>query len=243
MNVLTIGNSFSKDATRYLNQIAKADGEDITVINLCIGGCSLETHYKNMLSDSKRYDLEIDGKRTAFYVSIQEALISRSWDYISLQQASHFSFDYETYQPYINELAAYIRKYSPKSKLIIHQTWAYEQGSQRLLETAGYTEHTNMFADIKYAYNKAAEDIGADTIIPSGELFQLLISSGIEKVHRDTAHARFGLGRYALGLLWYKMLTGNDVTGNTFCDFDEPVSPDEINIAKDCVTLTAEKYI
>ena len=34
MNILAIGNSFSQDATRYLNAIAKADNVDLTVVNL-----------------------------------------------------------------------------------------------------------------------------------------------------------------------------------------------------------------
>ena len=29
MRVLAIGNSFSQDATRYLHQIARADGKDV----------------------------------------------------------------------------------------------------------------------------------------------------------------------------------------------------------------------
>ena len=53
MNILAIGNSFSQDATRYLQKIARADGEKISVINLVIGGCSLERHYLNMLSGER----------------------------------------------------------------------------------------------------------------------------------------------------------------------------------------------
>ena len=64
---------------------------------------------------------------------------------------------------------------------------------------------------------------------------QKLIMAGIPKVHRDTFHASYGLGRYAIGLLWYKVLVGNDVSENTFDDFDEVVSEHEIKIAKQCV--------
>ena len=93
-----------------------------------------------------------------------------------------------------------------------------------------------MFADIKKSYSKAAKEIDAEFIIPSGELFQKLIEAGIEKVHRDTYHATLGLGRYALGLLWYKALTGKDVMENTFSDFDEEISEKDIKTAKECVT-------
>ena len=72
-------------------------------------------------------------------------------------------------------------------------------------------------------------------IIPSGQLFQRLIASGVEKIHRDTFHASYGLGRYALGLLWYAKLTGNKAGSNTFSDFDEEISCVNIEIAKKCV--------
>ena len=99
----------------------------------------------------------------------------------------------------------------------------------------GYKNHTDMFEDIRASYEKAAEEIDADLVIPSGKVFQRLIESGIEKVHRDTFHPSFGLGRYALGLLWYSILSGNDVKNNTFCDFDEEISKTKIEIAKECV--------
>ena len=233
MNILSIGNSFSQDAQRYLHRIAKADGFTLNTFNLYIGGCPLSLHYRNMISEERAYMLEMNGESTGFKVSLEDALLNRDWDVVTVQQVSSKSTCYETYQPYLNKIAEYIKKCVPNSKLAIHQTWAYEQDSQRLNDI-GYTNHTEMFADIEKSYQKAAEDINTDIIIPSGEVFQKLIASGIEKVHRDTFHAGYGLGRYALGLLWYKMLTGKNVMNNTFCDFDEEISKEEIEIAKIC---------
>ena len=51
MKVLSIGNSFSQDAQRYLHRLAKEDGTFIKCVNLYIGGCSLQTHYINMLEN------------------------------------------------------------------------------------------------------------------------------------------------------------------------------------------------
>ncbi|MBQ7726439.1 MAG: DUF4886 domain-containing protein, partial [Clostridia bacterium] len=42
MKVLSIGNSFSQDAQRYLHGIARADHTEMRAVNLYIGGCSLE---------------------------------------------------------------------------------------------------------------------------------------------------------------------------------------------------------
>lgn len=235
MNILSIGNSFSCDAQRYLHQIAKADGFNLNTFNLYIGGCPLSLHYRNMLSEEKNYSLEMNGESTGFSVSLKEALLNRDWDIVTLQQASSKSPDYETYQPYLDRLAEYVRKCVPKSKIAIHQTWAYEENSYRLNVEMGYNGQAEMFADIKEAYEKAARDVLADLIIPSGEVFQKLLASGIEKVHRDTFHASLGAGRYALGLLWYLTLTGNDIKNNTFSDFDEEISKSEVEIVKKAV--------
>ena len=235
MNILSIGNSFSEDAQRYLHHIAKADGFALNCFNLFIGGCSLSTHYRNMMSEACVYTLQMNGESTGFKVSLKEALLNRDWDIVTVQQASPDSPLYETYQPYLDKLVEYVRLCVPNAKIAIHQTWAYEQGSARLKEALGYENHTDMFKDVKASYEKAAKAIGADFVIPSGEAFQQLIASGIEKVHRDSHHASCGIGRYTLGLLWYTILTGNDIGSNTFSDFDEEISKEEIEIAKQCV--------
>lgn len=235
MNILSIGNSFSHDAQRYLHRIAKADGFNLNTFNLYIGGCPLSLHYRNMLSKENAYTLEMNGESTGFKVSLKDALLNRDWDVVTVQQASMKSPYYETYQPYLNELVKYIKKCVPKAKIAIHQTWAYEQDSQRLNEELGYAEHTEMFKDVKAAYQKAFEEVNADMMLKSGEVLQKLIARGIKKVHRDTFHLSYGLGRYAAGLLWYSQLTGNDARNNTFCDFDEEISKEEIEIAKQSV--------
>ena len=75
MNILTIGNSFSQDAQRYLHQIARADGIDITCFNLYIPGCPLSRHYQNMHSEDREYWLEMNGQSTGFNISLKEACV------------------------------------------------------------------------------------------------------------------------------------------------------------------------
>ena len=241
MNILSIGNSFSRDAQRYLHQIAKADGVNIQCFNLYIGGCPLSKHYQKLFSEEQAYILEMNGYSTGFLVSLKEALLSREWDIITVQQASGQSYNYDTYQPYLDTLVEWVRRFSPKAKIVVHQTWAYEQGS-KLLEGLNYSDYKQMLADVISAYQKAAQRIDAAFIIPSGEVFGALLENGIEKVHRDTFHAKLGVGRYALGLIWYTMLTGNDVVENTFCDFDEEVTAEQMEIAKKCVQEVAGRY-
>lgn len=233
MNVLVIGNGFSHDATRYLHDIAVQEDYDMTVVNLSARKCSLSEHYKNYLTDDKGYSLEYNGETTGFKTSIKEAVLSRDWDVVVLQQEVSQSADYDNFQPYLDNLAKHIRKYAPKAGLMLHQNWAYEQGSKEL-EDSGYTDKLRMSIDIKEACEKAASDIKADLVIPSGDLFLKMISNGVT-MHRDGVRASEGIGSYALGLLWYSTLTGRRVDGNNFTNFIEPVSEEEIEIAKRCV--------
>lgn len=242
MKVLAIGNSFSSDAMRYLHNIAKAGGTDMKTVNLFIGGCPLSRHYVNMNNDAADYDFEFNGERTGIRVSIRQALQSDVWDVVTLQQASSLSIDYNTYQPYINALADYIRIHAPKAKIMLHQTWAYEQDSERLTNELGYKNQAEMFEDLKAAYSKAAQELGNIDLIPSGETFQNLIKTGIGHIHRDTFHASFGLGRLALGYVWYEMLTGRTCIGNEFNNFDEPVTEQDKKAAQACAHKAAEQY-
>jgi len=235
MRILAVGNSFSQDATRYLHQIARADGVRLDVANLYIGGCSLERHHRNMLSDERAYELQYNGQLTGFFVSLKEALLNRAWDIVTLQQASHYSFKKDSYDPYTKNLAAFVRTCVPKAKILIHQTWAYEDGSDRLYRVAGYEQADKMFADLRDAYDIMCATAGAEGIIPAGEMFMALLGKGVEKVHRDTFHASLGTGRYALALLWYRMICGKRVAENQFSDFDEPISEDELCIVKEYI--------
>ena len=229
MNVLTISNSFGVDATRYLHQIARQEDVVLNVACLYIGGCVLAKHYRNMISEERAYELYYNGSNTCFHVSMKEALLNRSWDVISIQQGSVHSAFPDQYEPYAESLAAYIRECCPKAKLIIQQTWAFEEGNERL-EKVGFPSQSAMFAEIEKAYEKMVKTVDADGLIPSGKMVQLLAENGV-KTHRDGLHVTRGLGRYALALLWYKTLTGKTVANNAFRDFDEPVTEEEAALA------------
>ena len=84
--ILAIGNSFSEDATKYLHQTAKAAGVDTKVVNLYIGGCPLERHWKNMETGEAAYQYQKNGVLTERHISIEEALQEEEWDFIITQQ-------------------------------------------------------------------------------------------------------------------------------------------------------------
>lgn len=235
IRILSIGNSFSQDAQRLLFPLAAANGIEIKNVNLYIGGCSLQTHYYNMLERADKYSLEYKGESTGFYVSIQEALMSDNWDYITLQQASHFSPFWETYQPYLNELAACVRKYCPHSKLLIHQTWSYEDNSEKLRGLNSLATGAQMYGALEECYARAAREIHADGLIPAGSAMMLAHRMGIEKVHRDTYHAALGCGRLLLAATWLCSLTGINPATMRFVQAEKDVSASEQMILREAL--------
>lgn len=222
MRILSIGNSFSHDAHRYLHKIAESEGFDLQTVNLFIGGCSLETHYDNYIKDLPAYDYEKNGGESSGKVSIKQVLQEGPWDIVTLQQASHLSMKSETYYPYITELAKFVRIYCPEAKRYIHQTWAYDNGSERL-RSVGYSSADEMFRDVERSYSRAAETIGADGVIYCGKAMLKALNLGIN-VYRDGFHAGFVEGRYLLGLIWYRTFTGNRIIGEGFNEFDGPIA-------------------
>lgn len=237
IHILSIGNSFSQDAQRYVHDLARSEGCSIETANLNLGGCPLELHYRNMQGDKKVYSLDINGHSVyGFATSIKEALLARAWDYVTIQQASHFSYQEDSYQPYAAELVKYIRTMCPKAKVLLHQTWGYETASQRCLDH-GFNSYEEMFAEVKRCYAKVAEEIHADGLIPSGEALGCALQTGIAKVHRDTFHASYGIGRLIIALTWYGYLTGNNIDFVKFMDLDEEVTDEEYEIAKMAVKM------
>ena len=236
MKILSIGNSFSDDAQRYLREIAAEEGVEMETLNLCIPGCSLETHAARVKDGAKAYFYHYNGNvECPDLISLQEGIAMRDWDIVTLQQVSGYSFKEETYYPYIHEVVSFVREKLPNAKIYLQQTWCYEHGSERLFNVTDGGGVDVMLGGLRRAYARAKREIGADGVIPSGELMELLYQSGASKIYRDTFHASLGLGRYAVGLLWFKLFTGKSVINNTFSALDEEVSAEDLAIARKSV--------
>ena len=235
MKILSIGNSFSDDAQRYLHEIAKLEGVEIETLNLCIGGCSLERHADNVKTGKKEYLYHYNGNvECDDLITLEDGVAMREWDIVTLQQVSTESFKEDSFYPYIHEVVNYVRAKLPRAKIYIHQTWAYEHGCPRVLEVTDGKGAEFMLDGIRRSYRRARNEIGAEGIIPSGELMELLYQNGASKIYRDTFHASYGLGRYAVGLLWFKLFTGRSVLNNSFTRLDEEVSESDLTIARRC---------
>ena len=122
MKIISMGNSFSQDAQRWLKKLAEQNGIDLDCVNLFIGGCSLETHRNNTAGNKADYDFEPNGEGSMGKISVNDALSRDKYDIITLQQASGLSDRPQSYLPYFADIAAFAREKQPQAKLYFHQT-------------------------------------------------------------------------------------------------------------------------
>ena len=227
MQLLSIGNSFSQDAHKWLHKLAQDNGVALETVNLYIGGCSLERHWDNAKNDTADYDLERNGSCGERKISIMEALMLEDWDVITLQQVSNASGMYETYEPYLSALYSAIKSVRPNAKIYFHQTWAYETDSQH----PGFADYGNdqkeMYRRISEVSKIAAKSINAERIL-SGEIIQALretvpafdYKNGGHSLCRDGFHLSLDYGRFAAAATWLRTITGAEIKTECFENFD-----------------------
>ena len=183
VRILAIGNSFSQDAVeQYLHELAEAEGISTIIGNMFIGGCSLERHVKNARENAPAYayrKIGTDGKkREKGKMSLEMVLADEDWDYVSLQQASTFSGMYETYEASLPELIEYVKARLPKkTKLMLHQTWAYASTSNHGGFKNYNRDQLTMYHAIVDAVKKAGKAYKIKMIIPTGTAIQNALSS------------------------------------------------------------------
>ncbi|WP_074910568.1 MULTISPECIES: DUF4886 domain-containing protein [Bacteroides] len=239
VRILAIGNSFSQDAVeQYLHELAEAEGISTIIGNMFIGGCSLERHVKNARDNAPAYayrKIGTDGKkREKGKMSLEAVLADEDWDYVSLQQASPFSGMYETYEASLPELIEYVKARLPKkTKLMLHQTWAYASTSKH----SGFKNYNcnqlTMYQAIADAVKKAAKANKIKIVIPSGTAIQNARTSFIgDHLNRDGYHLDVKIGRYTAACTWFERIFKHNVVGN-------PYAPEGLDEARKAVAQKA----
>lgn len=222
MKILAIGNSFSQDATYYLHAIASLEHKETKVVNLCIGGCSLEQHWQNIIHEKKEYLYELNGKSCDRFISIQDAIKEEKWDIIVTQQVSHDSGWSDSYEPFLSMICAWLRKEQPQARLCLQKTWAYEINSEHFGFWRYNRNQDEMYSRLCSAYEKAAEK-NKLFCIPSADIIQALrnvpefdYSNNGKSLCRDGFHMHYIYGRYAVAATWYAALYQKKISGNSY---------------------------
>lgn len=173
VRLVTVGNSFSQNATRYLNDLVKAKGNTLIHRPLAIGGASLELHADKAAHFEKdpKDPKGLYGKK-----SLSEELMSDAWDYVTIQQASIKSHNVATYRPFAKQLHDHIKKAAPKAQILIHQTWAYRVDDPRFAKPSKSpgepSTQKEMYDGLTKAYQTIASELGLK-IIPVGDAMYL----------------------------------------------------------------------
>lgn len=115
------------------------------------------------------YRYSINGQTVNPKTSLKQMLLDGQWDYITIQQVSSKSYKIETYYPYTEKLIDIIRRYSPNSTIVIHETWSHSIDCGRV--KAWNLTPDDMYALLHAAYGQIAEEFKLD-IIPVGTAFQ-----------------------------------------------------------------------
>lgn len=209
IKILSVGNSFSQDSTALIDFLT----DSVFVRNLYYPSCSLEKHCAFFKNDEKPYEYQHNGaKCVAEKVSLKEALQYEKWDYITIQQVSGLSGVEETYYPYIDELIAFIRKFSD-AEILFHQTWTYESDSGHPDFVRYDNNKQKMWESIERVSNTVSKVHGL-RMIECGKLIYSLgqndlfnIDKGGISLYRDSFHLSVNYGRFAVACLWIKFFT------------------------------------
>lgn len=172
IRLLTVGNSFSHNATHYLGDLAKANGDTLILREDIIGGSSFDVHLKRIAIAEKdpkdKAGTYTEGK------TLKDDLTQKKWDFITIQQASIKSHDVNTYRPHAKQLADFIRKHAPDATLIMHQTWEYRVDDARFSpktpKPGEPKTQDEMYAGLKSAYDTVARELNVK-LIPVGDAF------------------------------------------------------------------------
>ena len=223
IKILTIGNSFSEDAVeQHLHDLAKAEDIKVIIGNMYIGGCSLERHLNNARDNKAAYKyrkIGLDGKKVETKsFALETALADEQWDYVSFQQNSGRSGQYDTWIASLPDLMAYVKARVPKkTKMVIHQTWAYDKTSKHK-DFKNYNHDQDlMFNSILNAVHKVAKELGVKIIVPSGTAVQNARTTPLgECITRDGYHLHKTYGRYVAACTWYEKIFRKNVVGNPY---------------------------
>lgn len=219
IKILSIGNSFSEDATYFLYDIAKSAGVDIIVGNVYLSGCSLKTHWTNALNNNVAYTYYKWTSSTMTKLekqTMQACILDEKWDFITFQQASGDSGIYSTYQPYLNNLVGYVKSLSTNVKFALNMTWAYAEDSTNVSFVNYNNDQRIMYESIINSYKQAAwENNDINIVIPCATAIQNArtnpeLRAVGDELTLDGYHLNGGIGRYIAALTYFETLIVNN---------------------------------
>ncbi len=219
LKVLSIGNSFARNATKHLYYIAKHEGiEEITLGVLGIGGCSIQSHYDNAMSNAPLYTYykNTDGTWSETpETTMLQGLLDEDWDVITLTSTPGQEGIPSYYEGCLDGLISYLRKNktNPDAPIGYHMSWAYPDNSPSSgLSKQGGT-NKKMYAMITdTTQNHIMTKYDIDFLLPTGTAIQNTRSTLGEVFFLADGYHLNTAGEYAAGYMFFASLTGKPLT-------------------------------
>lgn len=221
IKVLAIGNSFSRDAVEQnLYELAHAQGDSLVIGNAYIGGCSIDRHWNNVLTGKRDYQYRkiVGGTLTnRKHMNIEDIVVDEPWDIITVQQCSPTS-GLDTSYTHLYDLVNYVRNMATntRAKIGFHKTWAYAQSSTHKAFPNYHCNQFEMFRSIQQAVHKEVDPNVFAMVIPCAEAIQMGRAELGDTLCKDGYHLSVACGRYIAACTWCEVLTGKDVTLNSW---------------------------
>ena len=176
LKILAVGNSYARDAYSYLPYLINSivNDIDITIGIIYQGSCTLQTHWNNIQNNTAAYEYDKWTESEGAWVTVTNRnflfiVEDEDWDIITFQQQSSNSRNYQTFQPYLNNIIDWLYSHLSKSaKLGWLLTPAYPTGYSGL---NGDTSD-EMFAKIVVAVKEVLNKTAIDFVIPAGTAIQ-----------------------------------------------------------------------
>ena len=210
VRVLSIGNSFSRDAFAYVPFLIEelAPGTEVDFGILYIGGCSLERHYNNLVGEKPDYTFDTYKTGTDHWnqeknVTLQQGVAREPWDIIILQQQSGRSRYYDTYQPFLDNLLEYLSQVKPQATTAWLLTQAYGTGFKSLDGMSS----DEMWARVDAASQRVMEETSIKLLIPGGTAIQNARFTSLDRLGKaghlvyDGFHLQEGIPSLIEGLV------------------------------------------
>lgn len=139
INILIIGDSFSRDAFSYVPFVMEDvyPGISVDMEILYIGGRALNYHYDYLINKKSQFVLDQYLTGIGHWVSSSDAsgedvIRSKSWDLVILQEGSNTTRSYEKTQPHIQNLSEFIHLIQNDIKVAFMLSPAKPEGSPAL---------------------------------------------------------------------------------------------------------------
>ncbi len=219
LKVLSVGNSFARNATKVLYQIAKNEGvEEIVLGNLHIGGCPISRHYQLSQSGAAEYAYYKNTTGTwekTENVAMMTALLDEDWDYITITSTPGQEGDPKFYEGCLDGLIAFLRanKTNPEAQIGYHMTWAFPTNSQSsVMKLHGHDRRRMFEAITDTTQNHIMEKYDLDFLLASGTAIENARSVMGEVFTKDDGYHMNTYGEYVTGYMYFAAITGKPLT-------------------------------